>query len=341
MGTKYVNTASTTGGDGSTNNTSGLTRAFASVDDAMVWFEANSPLSEQWTVYCTGSTADTVARSINVDIGTSATNYVLFTTQGSDRHEGVWDASKYRLSITNADSPFYLNAANHVRIDGLQMEMISTTADEFILVKPSNANQTGNGKDLRVSNCILRSNNPTTGTTVGIECRPFGSGSGEVYIWNNIVYGFTSGIRCEAGPPTAKLYNNTVYDCEYNIYANSTSACIAVNNLSAAGGTTDFLAGGSFASGTQYNASSDGSAPGTNSRTSQTFTFVDSANKDFHLTSGDAGARNFGLSDPGSGLFSDDIDGETRSGSWDIGADEYVAAATASGARKLPLMGVA
>jgi hypothetical protein len=66
------------------------------------------------------------------------------------------------------------------------------------------------------------------------------------------------------------------------------------------------------------------SAAGTGNRFSQTFTFAGAS--DYHLASTDAGARDYGVSDPGSGLFADDIDGETRSGSWDIGSDEYVAA---------------
>jgi len=50
----------------------------------------------------------------------------------------------------------------------------------------------------------------------------------------------------------------------------------------------------------------------------------------FHLGNSDTGAKGYGVSDPGSGLFSDDIDGETRSGSWDIGADDYQSGAAAA-----------
>jgi hypothetical protein len=83
-------------------------------------------------------------------------------------------------------------------------------------------------------------------------------------------------------------------------------------------------------SGHSNNASDDTSAGGTNARTNQTFSFVDAANDDFHLLSTDTGAKDHGLTDPGSGLFSDDIDGQARSGTWDIGADEFVAATSAS-----------
>ena len=75
-------------------------------------------------------------------------------------------------------------------------------------------------------------------------------------------------------------------------------------------------------------ASSDGSADdhgGSGNLVNQTFSFVDLAGGDFHLTSGDSGARDQGVdlsADPDLS-FSDDIDGDTRGGTWDIGADEF------------------
>jgi hypothetical protein len=75
-------------------------------------------------------------------------------------------------------------------------------------------------------------------------------------------------------------------------------------------------------------ASSDGSADdhmGTGNLANRTFSFVDPPGGDFHLTSGDAGARDQGtdLSADPDLAFSDDIDGDVRGGTWDIGADEY------------------
>ena len=64
-------------------------------------------------------------------------------------------------------------------------------------------------------------------------------------------------------------------------------------------------------------------------RISQTFSFVNESGDDFHLTSSDTGARNWGtdLSSDTYLPFSVDIDGQTRptgANTWDIGADEYV-----------------
>jgi hypothetical protein len=73
----------------------------------------------------------------------------------------------------------------------------------------------------------------------------------------------------------------------------------------------------------------DATAPGTLSHGAQTVTLVDEAGDDFHLAGTDLGAIRRGKADPGSGLFSDDIDGTTRTGTgrtaWDVGASQYTA----------------
>ena len=79
---------------------------------------------------------------------------------------------------------------------------------------------------------------------------------------------------------------------------------------------------------TATNLSEDATSPEVGLR-SKVVSFVDEANDDFHLASGDTSAKDAGtdLSADGQLAFSDDIDGATRSGSWDIGADEAAAAA--------------
>ena len=67
---------------------------------------------------------------------------------------------------------------------------------------------------------------------------------------------------------------------------------------------------------------------GPNSLRSQTFTFVSevAGTEDYHLQSTDTGALNNGSGATPKGLFTDDIDGQTRPTidlDWDIGADEY------------------
>jgi hypothetical protein len=105
-----------------------------------------------------------------------------------------------------------------------------------------------------------------------------------------------------------------------------TNASVLTNCLASmnGGGTAFYSSSGTWHASTNYNAASDATAPGANSRNSQTFTFVNAASYDWHLASTDAGAKDYGTDL--SGTFTTDFDGVTRSGSWDIGADEYVAA---------------
>lgn len=80
---------------------------------------------------------------------------------------------------------------------------------------------------------------------------------------------------------------------------------------------------GTFDGTSVTNASGDATAPGSGSRVSQTFTFVDTDNQDYHLDSSDEGAKDFGtdLSADGVFPFDDDVDGDLW-GTWDIGFDE-------------------
>ncbi|KKQ39021.1 MAG: hypothetical protein US57_C0023G0007, partial [Candidatus Moranbacteria bacterium GW2011_GWC2_37_73] len=69
-----------------------------------------------------------------------------------------------------------------------------------------------------------------------------------------------------------------------------------------------------------------------NSKINQTVSFVDVANKDFHLSPSDTSAKNSGsdLSADANFAFNTDIDNQTRPSSsstiWDIGADEAATA---------------
>ncbi|MEJ2267522.1 MAG: hypothetical protein P8X70_00400 [Nanoarchaeota archaeon] len=79
-----------------------------------------------------------------------------------------------------------------------------------------------------------------------------------------------------------------------------------------------------------YCASSDGTATytgGIGNRINQVFKFVDESITDLHLDPLDTSALDLGvdLSANVDISFSNDIDGETRSGTWDIGADEVLA----------------
>jgi hypothetical protein len=120
------------------------------------------------------------------------------------------------------------------------------------------------------------------------------------------------------------VYNCTSIDNGYNGFAAPASGSyIYCKNCLAAQNDSSLEFDGSFNSGSATNASDDATAPGSGSRINQTFTFVDEANDDYHLSSSDAGAKGYGtdLSSDSNFPFDDDIDFETWTTPWSIGFD--------------------
>lgn len=321
---RYVNTASSTGGDGTSNATTGDHRAYPTLREAVVALP--DTLASPYLILCDGSGgADTLSvTGLHFDQVTSSSNYLKITTVGAQRHKGVYDSNIYRLEVTN-DNGIYNNIPCHIRIDGIQVKITATGGGDYIGIKATNANQTANDIDCRISNCIVWGVN-TSGAITGITSRPPGAGaSGSAYIYNNIVYGCRQGIESDyAG---VYVYNNTVYGCIYGMVADA--PFVASNNIVASCDLA-FISG--FGAASDYNATTAEAAPGAHSRVSQTFSFANAGAGDFRLLSTDAGAKDYANSTLVGSLFSTDIEGQTRSGSWDIGADEYVPPAIGGGA---------
>jgi hypothetical protein len=333
MVTRYVNTASTTGGDGTTNEITGATRAFVSLKAAMD--SLPETLADATTIYCEGTTADTTSLSGCWNHYSTATKYLLITVAAGKRHRGYYDTAAYRIELTNDDG-IYNNYCAHVRLEWLQVKLTSTTSgDTFDCFRLATANNSGTTVDHRFINCIAKLVRPSGTTTVrGFEDSDPGIVNGTVRRINCIVdgrgtgtsggySGFVSDESAWAGDHIGN-YNCTAYGTEYPFMGLQ----IIVNCIgaaAAAGAGYAFLSVGT--TGHYNNATDDDSATGTDSHINHTFTFVNAAGGDFHLQAADVGAKDLGLSDPLSGFYSDDIDGVARSGTWDIGADEYVAAA--------------
>jgi hypothetical protein len=156
---------------------------------------------------------------------------------------------------------------------------------------------------------------------------------GTSYVTNCVIYGFSSTNGWAVylrGVSTVYAYNNTIYGNTKGITVNNASSTIVSTNNVSFNNTDDF----SQVAGTltiDYCASDD--ADGTNhvhlnSNASGEWTaaFPNYATFDFHLTSGGV------CTNAGTDLFAtvpSDIDGNTLTVRNDIGADEYVAVATA------------
>ncbi len=246
---------------------------------------------------------------------TDATHYIRIYTAPEARHTGV-AGTGYRLETTSSSSrPIYSSVA-HLRIEGLEIYSHSSYNSHLIYLNPNTVEGVG---EIHLSHNLVHGDGVSSASgLLNSSCR------GTLKIWNNIIYdvgtpGYTAGIQTGAG--TAYIYNNTIVNIISGFAIRNDGKAIVKNNLAEAPGD-DFY--GSFYPGSDFNASADNTAPGFHSRRNQTFTFVNRAGRNFHLASDDVGARNYGLdlSSDSSIAFADDVDGNVRSGGWDIGADE-------------------
>ena len=225
----------------------------------------------------------TAADTTAVAIGgwtTDATRYIKIYTTAAARHSGKWNTGKYRLEISNNYRPF-VNLEDYVRIDGLQIS--NDTAVDYGVGMLHRPNGGSTSTDVRIFNNIIR----RTSANASMSGIDFNYG-GLYKVWNNIIYDFSgSGIMFfnGFGTSTAYVYNNTLYNNTYSaINVASGNSVAAKNNIVYGSGSTNAYIG-TFAAGTDYNATdgTDNIGQGANNKISQTFSFVDAVNKDFHL----------------------------------------------------------
>jgi hypothetical protein len=302
MATERLKTVKPTGGD------------YTSLAAAIAGEAGNLVAADEWLhVECYAMT-DTAEANIT-GFTTDADCKIVVDTPLSERHQGVWDSNKYNITGPIDNGIIKVNQA-HVLLEGLQAYSTLAWSGAAIYLYDYFLNN-------HVSKCIVRANTnralrvvsaPGLGYKIS-NCiaidSPVGFDVRSMDIYNCTAVNCTVGFRRSYGPMNA-----------YN--------CLAANN------TTGFdqVGGNTW---TLYNcASSDGTADdfaGSGNRVNQTFSFKDAANGDYHLAENDTGARGHGLTDPGSGLYLDDIDGEIRTVPWDIGADQFVS----GGGDKVPI----
>lgn len=329
MITRFVDTASS-GGDGTTENLSGADAAYAGLGAAIADLESEggpAALGDAVTIRCKGTAADTDGGGTldQFDVPTTATFYLQI--EGYSPLNGKRDDSKWRLTVTNRNG-IYNNVTKHLRLTNLQVG-VTTTSGSYVGIKTANANLTGSDIDQRCWNCVVWAAESGGGSVICYENRPLGaSAEGTSKFWNNVAYKANIAYSCDFKTAThlGEYYNNTAVKCNFCFIDNDAAGSMLMKNNGGvinAGAGPAFVNSGAWAAGCTDNASSDGSGPPTNLVTG-TPLFADYSNDDFHLHDADTVWKNAGISDPGSGLFSDDCDGQTRS-TWDIGADEAIA----------------
>jgi hypothetical protein len=266
---------------------------------------------------CTGGTADSSSGDLGTGFTTDATRYIKIWTDPNESYRAEMKRG-VTGNVYRRTGPIYASQNEYVRIDGIHMENSNSL---------SMGDFASGGGQIQISNCFIR--NSTNGSDIVRT-------GGSIKIWNTIIEGngtTIKGIRSAAGL-TIYASNVTVAECDIGFYGNG-GDIVAKNCLGYSNSTADF---DGLATGCTNCASSDATADdfgGSGNRVSQTFTFVDGANGDYHLQAGDAGALAFGtdLTADANTPFSDDIDGDTRPASWAIGADDIPSAGGFSVAR--------
>ena len=247
---------------------------------------------------------------------TDSTRYVKIYAPASERHSGTASAGFKLKNTTVASVPLAISEG-WVRIEGLVIEQTIADYGAVTIIGADTLDD-----EIWVSKCVIYNSNAAPGSSKGIAST--GTDNPLIKAWNNIIYDFSgaggAGVKNIDGAAMWNVYNNTAYNC-YGGVNNAGGAMVAINNLADQPNSGNGFTG--LSAGSDYNASSDATAGsfGANGRANQAFIFASAVIKDFHLDVLDTGAKGFGVSDPGAGLFSDDIDGISRGGSaWDIGA---------------------
>jgi hypothetical protein len=303
MITRYVNTASTPGGDGTTNATTGANRAYASLSG----FASALPstLTDSYTCRCTGT-------------DTAGAQFSGKTTTPSNKIIIVADSvGSYSMELTTELA--IINYVNHIEFDGIIFkETVSSGTGRLIYC----ASQTADANLTKFTHCKFIGVLTGTATGLGIT-----HGTNQIiYVGNCVFDGFINGTndcRATSGDPddASLYYNNTVINCYKGLCWGYGSG---KNNLDAS--TNNAYTG--LGNNNDYNVTSLSSTgqyytDGAHDHASHTFTFTEAG--EFHLASNDAGAIGFGvdLSEDANFPITDDYDYQTRSGAWDCGADQY------------------
>ena len=270
--------------------------------------------------------ADGVDGSVTIDGWTTgASNYIkiytpvnLLEAGTSQRHNGTW-GNGYRIT------GYLIISDEYVRVDGLSVYQSGANRIYFV------TGSTGAG-EVHISNCFgWYTNDSATGFDV---YDVWSVGALTIKVWNCI------GINDSASTTSEAFYFNdadiTVYCYNCTGIANAgrafrnvyTNPATLKNCLGYSASNSAFY--GSFTSVT-YSASDDVTADdwgGSGNRISQTFSFVDSANDNFHLLPADIGAVDRGVdlvADSYISFFQDIDAGRRPMGpAWDIGADEVI-----------------
>jgi hypothetical protein len=251
---------------------------------------------------------------------------VAITISGNNT-TGIYSTSYYRLEYNSWSYCLFLRVRN-VTVKNMQLKNTSANTYEVLGLGVSVTGEILDGSYNTLyftayNNIIIKTSGTGSCITTG--------GSNGALIYNNVCYGGGTGSCIKLSyVGVCYVYNNTCYGrskgISYEGYAANTQVLknnICYNNTNDYSFTATW-GGNPSTYTTSNNLAKDTTSPDNDYDSSTlTFTNVGSGTEDFHLISSDTDAIDKGADL--SGTFTTDIDGVTRTGTWDIGADEYVA----------------
>lgn len=209
MVTRYVNTASTAGGNGTTNDTVGANRAFASIVGAENTLRGSN-FNDDLEILCCGSTEDTIDR-----VAFIFNTYVTVSHRVSIKanrneltgyHGGKWNTGTYRIRTTSTSNPgLWLDdgwTAKYWTLDGIQFEQSGANRAEIQV--------DGAPTNFVMKDCLLRIATSVTAHAVVFNGHASLSGGG---IIQNCVFSCntanlaTNGFWVVSGSGTWNVYN--------------------------------------------------------------------------------------------------------------------------------------
>ncbi len=256
-------------------------------------------LDRQLDIECYSMTDTTVA--LFNGWTTDATRYIRIFTPTAERHSGVWTTGKYNLDTTSSNSLEFRE--DYWRIEGLQVR--SSNASNIAV--RTQATAAAGSVDMQIESCIVR------GSVV--------IGSGAATIRNTICYeSVGAGIS-----GTSITADNCTSIAATHAYSRS-GGTWTLRNCYAHGGTDGYTGTITRTTCAHSSATVFSGSTASVAHSTANFTNVTGGSEDYHLVAGASSLIDTGTDL--SGTFTNDIDGAgTRTGAFDIGADEYVAPA--------------
>lgn len=260
---------------------------------------------------------------------TDATRYIKVTKHSDETNNGIFNTSNYTLQGTDVSDTLDITE-NFVIIDNIQVEVVETSTNSCYGITVG----TGIDNKIVIKNCIVKGTCSGTGAAAGIRI----TGDNVICdIYNCLIYDiFASGDASfrgvwEDNGTTINMWNSTVHGCSTGIERDESTFnvvnCVLCDN------TDDF--NGTFTSIT-YCASDEHGGQGTDSGAtgvdisgtwdSTCFTAPEASPPNFNVQDVDSPVYGAGTDDPGGAdQDDDDIAGNPRTSTWDIGAFEYQA----------------